>query len=284
MFRIGLIDHYLDEWHANNYPQMLRDAIAAQNLEMEVHLAWAECDKPGGMTNAAWSERQGVPLAPSLEALVSACDGVMILAPSFPERHLDYATPALKKGIPVYMDKIFAPSVENGWEIFNLSKACGAPLFSSSALRFDPALDAYREGKGLKANWCLTCGPNNFDIYAIHQMEMLQTVMGHPGGAPLRVKALGNEGGRTLLFDFGNGRVGQMAQMNTLPFQLTVSDGTVCCHDRIGQDFFQNLVRAILCFFQTGTAPVPPEDTLAALAMLSAGRKALGQPDTWVVL
>lgn len=47
MFRIGLIDYYLDEWHAQNYPRMLRQEIAAQGLDMEVALAWAECRQAG---------------------------------------------------------------------------------------------------------------------------------------------------------------------------------------------------------------------------------------------
>lgn len=284
MFRIGLMDYHLDEWHAQNYPRMLRQAIAAQGLDMEVAWAWAACDKPGGMPNVRWSEIQGIPLAASPESLAAACDGVMILAPSFPQAHLTYALPAFARGLPVYIDKIFAPSPQAGQEIFDLAATLGAPLFSSSALRFDRALDDYREGAGAHARWCLTCGPNSFSVYAIHQIEMLQTVLGHPGGAPLRVKALGNEGGRTLLFDFGGGRMGQMVQMDALPFQLTVSDGKICRHQAMGDDFFQRLVDAILSFFRTGWAPVPPADTIAALKMLDASKQALERPDEWLRL
>lgn len=284
MFRIGLIDYYLDEWHAQNYPRMLREEIAAQGLDMEVVLAWGACDKPGGMTNQAWSIAQQVPLAGSLTELCERVDGVMILAPSFPEKHLEYALPAFQRGLPVYMDKIFAPSPGEGQRIFEAARAHDAPLFSSSALRFDKAFDPYRAGEGMKAKWCLTCGPNSFQIYAIHQIEMMQTVMGHPGKSALRVKALGNEGGRTLIFDFGEGRMGQMTQMDTLPFQLAVSDGQACQHHLMGDDFFIRLVRGILKFLQTGIAPVPPEDTIAALEMLAGARKALENPDEWVEL
>lgn len=284
MFRIGLIDYYLDEWHAQNYPRMLRDEIAAQGLDMEVALAWAACDKPDGMTNQAWSETHQVPLASSLEELCERVDGVMILAPSFPEKHLEFALPAFKRGLPVYMDKIFAPSPQDGQKIFEAATAYGAPLFSSSALRFDKAFDVYRAGEGMKAKWCFTCGPNSFRIYAIHQIEMMQTVMGHPGKSALRVKAFGNEGGRTLVFDFGEGRMGQMTQMNSLPFQLSVSDGKNCEHQMIGNDFFIRLVRGILKFMQTGEAPVPPEDTIAALKMLSGAQKAMENMDAWIDL
>ncbi len=284
MFRIGLIDYYLDEWHAQNYPRMLRQEIAAQGLDMEVALAWAECDKPDGMTNQSWSETHDVPLAESLATLCERVDGVMILAPSFPEKHLEYALPAIRKGLPVYVDKIFAPTPEEGQKIFDAAIAQGAPLFSSSALRFDKAFDSYRAAEGMQAKWCLTCGPNSFQIYAIHQIEMLQTVLGHPGKSALRVKAIGNEGGRTLIFDFGNGVVGQMVQMNALPFQLTVSDGQNCRHQMMGDDFFERLVREILKFMRTGESSVPPEDTIAALKMLSAAHRAMKSMDEWILL
>ena len=139
-------------------------------------------------------------------------------------------------------------------------------------------MDEYRGGEKAKADWTLTCGPNGFEIYAIHQMEMLQTVMGRPK----RVKAVGNDGGRTLIFDHGSGRFGQMAQMTSLPFQITVSDGANCRYRKMGDDFFVRLVRAIIRFFQTGEAPVPPQDTLDALAMLTAGGEAMRKQDTWI--
>ena len=87
MFRIGLIDYYLDEWHAQNYPAMLREEIARQGLSMEVKMAYAYCDKEDGMSNEEWSRKQNVPLASSMDELIANCDGVMILAPSFPEKH-----------------------------------------------------------------------------------------------------------------------------------------------------------------------------------------------------
>lgn len=278
MFRIGLIDYYLDEWHAQNYPAMLREEIARQGLSIEVKMAYAYCDKEDGMSNEEWSRKQNVPLASSMDELIANCDGVMILAPSFPEKHYEMAEKALRAGKPVYMDKIFAPSEEEGRKIFNLSLEMGTPLFSSSALRFDAAFDDYRAGNGLKAEWCLTCGPNNFQIYAIHQIEMMQTVMGRAK----KVKALGNDGGRNLVFDFGEGRMGQMCQMNTLPFQLSVADKTTCKHQMVGSDFFIRLVRGILSFFQTGVAPVAPENTLDALAMLTAAHKAMKDMDQWI--
>ena len=55
MIKVGFIDYYLDEWHANNYVHMLRDY---SNGEVEAVYAWAEIDSPeGGLTTDAWPER-----------------------------------------------------------------------------------------------------------------------------------------------------------------------------------------------------------------------------------
>ena len=124
----------------------------------------------------------------------------------------------------------------------------------------------------------MTMGPNSYEIYGIHQAEMMQSIMGRP----VRVKAQCNACGRTLVFDFGDGRIGQMNQMDALPFQLCVSDGEICKHQMCGSDYFIRLASAIFTFLHTGIAPIKPQDTLDALAMYSAGAKALASPDEWI--
>ena len=43
MKRIGFIDYYLDEWHANNYPQLIKEVSGG---ELEVTCAYAVIDSP----------------------------------------------------------------------------------------------------------------------------------------------------------------------------------------------------------------------------------------------
>ena len=60
MKKIGFIDYYLDEWHANNYPAMLKEL---SNSRYEVTCAYGKIDSPiGGMTNKEWSTKMGIPL------------------------------------------------------------------------------------------------------------------------------------------------------------------------------------------------------------------------------
>ena len=60
MKKVGFIDYYLDEWHANNYPRLLK---LNSDDRYEVCYAYGKIDSPiGGMTNREWSEKYGVAL------------------------------------------------------------------------------------------------------------------------------------------------------------------------------------------------------------------------------
>ncbi|MBQ3069796.1 MAG: hypothetical protein IJD01_07620 [Clostridia bacterium] len=67
MKKIGFIDNYLDEWHANNYPAVIH-RLAGD--EMRVTYAYARQDAPGGMTTDEWCEKNGVERVDSIEELV----------------------------------------------------------------------------------------------------------------------------------------------------------------------------------------------------------------------
>ncbi len=78
--KIGFIDYYLDEWHANNYPNWIREA---SNGEMEVSLAYGMIDSPiGGRTNAQWCADMGIAQAATIAEVVEQCDGIIVLRPT----------------------------------------------------------------------------------------------------------------------------------------------------------------------------------------------------------
>ena len=57
--KIGFIDYYLDEWHANNYPKFLADA---SNGEITIGSAYGEIASPiTGVTSEQWCEKYGIP-------------------------------------------------------------------------------------------------------------------------------------------------------------------------------------------------------------------------------
>jgi hypothetical protein len=60
MKKIGFIDFFLDEWHANNFPTWIRDNCQAVGRDMELAYAWAETAAPGGIDTAAWCAKYQV--------------------------------------------------------------------------------------------------------------------------------------------------------------------------------------------------------------------------------
>ena len=44
MKKIGFIDCYLSNWHANNYPAWIRESCQERGLEYELAYAWAEVE------------------------------------------------------------------------------------------------------------------------------------------------------------------------------------------------------------------------------------------------
>ena len=279
MKRIGFYDYYLDEWHANNYPAMFRKEIAKCGIDMEVSYAFSETDKPGGMSTEDWCKKYKCKNCASIEEFVELCDFMLILAPSYPSEHERMAKLPLASRKPVYIDKIFSPDVETGRRIFEYANIYKTPLFSSSALRFSDELTDYRRGEGMEAIWCATTGPSSFEVYAIHQIEMIQTVM---GGCAKRVKAFENKGGRTVLFDYGNS-MASMLQLDKLRFQITVSDGENCINNPIISPFFENLIKQIIEFFyKPDPSPVSQNDTLSVMAMLHTAKLALDNKDEWL--
>ena len=123
--KIGFIDYYLDEWHANNYPQWIREASGG---EMEVSLAYGKIDSPiGGRTNAQWCADMNIPQAQSIEEVVAHCDGIIVLSPDNCEMHEELSRLPLMSGKPTYIDKTFAPDYPTAKRLFDVAEAHGTP-------------------------------------------------------------------------------------------------------------------------------------------------------------
>ncbi len=174
--KIGFIDLFIDEWHANHYPDWFRKARRAE--EFELGLAWERAPFENRRPLEAWCRDFGMTPARSIEEVVEKSDAVCVLAPANPEVHLELADHALRSGKPVYVDKPFADSLRTAKEIFDIAEKYGTPLMSTSALRCS---DELLDGK-IKALepflFSVTGGGRSFAEYAIHQLEMIVSVMG----------------------------------------------------------------------------------------------------------
>ena len=301
MKRIGFIDWYLDEWHANNYPAWIRDS--ARNTapdgskRFEITMAYAAVDKPGGLSTDDWCAKFGIARAATIEALVAGCDCVVVLSPDHPEKHEALAAVALASGKPVYIDKTFAPDKDAAIRMFERAKAFGTPMYSTSALRYAQEFRSVREA-GLgpdEVSLVSTRGPGVIDNYGIHQVEMIQTLM---GTGTRRVLMQGPAETPTFLFQKEGGRTAVVQHLPWAGFSVLVHGqpgnaggmSADAAKEPVGlafdvvKDFWGPFADELLRFFDTGVATVPEAETIEAVAMIEAGAKAARQPGVWIDL
>ena len=163
MKKIGFVDFYISEWHANNYPTWIKEAGEKLGVEYQVSYAWAEREiSPlDGVSTDEWCEKMGVEHCQSLSELCEKSDVIVILAPTNPEKHLEYAKAVLPYGKRTYIDKTFAPNLEIAKEIFAIGEKHGTPFFSSSALRYSDELAELKDAKNIVLNG----GGSNLEEY-----------------------------------------------------------------------------------------------------------------------
>lgn len=284
MLNIGFADWYLDNWHANHYPQFLREAAARWGYDVKITQAFGILDRPpqGGISTQEWCRERNIAPAGSMEELVRNADAIMVIAADDSSWHEQAAELPLKSGKPVFVDKTFAHSLAAGKRMFTLAEEHNTPVFTSSAQRYCQDILDWRKEHPERPRFVSTVGPHSLANYAVHQLEPILALMG-PGVKRLKAFAVGSAVTQ-LILDYGDGRLASFMQTPQpwAEFNFMVSDGEtgkrLISDDR---NFYHNLMKAILDFFVTGETPVPHEETLGILAIIDAARAARQRPDTW---
>ena len=274
MKKIGFIDYYLDEWHANNYPAWIKEA---SDGEMEVAYAWGKIPSPhSGMTSREWCEKYGVQKCETLKELCEKCDYIIVLAPSNPETHLRYAQEVLTYGKNTFIDKTFAPDYQTAKEIFDIAKKNNTKFFSTSALRYATELDAMMDSRSV----ITTGGGSNIDEYIIHQAEMVVKVL-NAKVQKVRVEKLSEtQYVSTVVFD--GGKMATLAFAPCYPFNVCVETAQGKSMQKgTTSEFFPILMLEILKFFVTGELPFDTNQTLEIMKLREAIITAKTDPEKW---
>lgn len=275
--KVGFIDYYLDEWHANNYPQWIREA---SNGTVESAYAYDMIDSPkGGLTTEQWCEQYQITCCSTIEEVVEKSDVLIVLSPDNCEMHEELCQLPLRSGKPAYVDKTFAPDLATARHIFSIADVAGTPCYSTSALRYASEYRAVDTSAVCAASlW----GGGNFETYSIHQLEPLVMLMKTPSK---RVMYLPGEGWLTLSVEFEDGRFGTITQFeNWSPFVSNICTGKGNHLFHVESDFFHEFIVELVDFFETGSAKVPHEETLIVMALREAGLKAQQLPGEWVLV
>lgn len=269
--KIGFIDYYMSEWHANNYPKWIKEQAEKLGIDATLNYVWAEDDVSprDGVTTDQWCEKFGTVKCASIKELCELSDFVFILAPADPDKHLPYARETFKYAKRVYIDKTFAPNPEESEEIFALAKEYGVEFFSSSALRYATELEEYKGARSL-----VTTGNGRMlSEYIIHQIEMIVKLLG-TGAKSVYCEQNGEVSVLTVSYD--DDRSAVMNFSAKLGFSIE-SEGK---KTDIKSAFFNGLIADILRFANGGEKSFCSCETKEAIKIRAAAVKAAQTPGT----
>ena len=272
MKKIGFVDYFISEWHANNYPVWIERICAESGLDYKVAYAWAELDvsPADGIGTAEWCEKFGAECCSTIDELCEKSDVIVILSPSNPETHLRYAEQVLKYGKRTYIDKTFAPDAATANEIIALSEKYNAPFFSTSALRYASELDSVDSPDSL----LVTGGGSNLPEYFVHLGEMVVGKM----GAVKSVKAAQNGSQWIIQAKTASGKDAAMIYGASMPYSAYMTKDGKETWKSIKSPFFDGLIADMLNFFETGKTSFDVSETVEVMKLRDAVLKATETP------
>jgi predicted dehydrogenase len=281
--RVGLIG--LDTSHVTAFAEMLNDPKSPD------HIAGARivAGFPGGSPDipasadrlpqytATLRDKYGVEIVASIPELLTRVDAVMLTSVDG-RPHLAQIRPVIAAHKPVFIDKPLAASLADASEILRLCAEARVPCFTASALRFYPSITAVRataaETLAVDAYSPATLEPHHPDLYwyGIHGIEILYTLMG-PGC--LWVERSFTDDQEVVTAQWKDGRVGVFHgfRKGDHGYGATVyTTGGVKLSEPVKGATYEQLLVEIVKFFQTGVAPVKPEETLEIFAFMEAAQ------------
>lgn len=280
MKTIGFADFYISEWHANNYPAWIKKICAEQKKEFELKYVWAEkyVSPVDGKNTDEWCAEYECEKCETLAELCEKCDYIVVLAPSNPEKHLEYASEVLKYKKNTYIDKTFAPDYETAKKIFDIAEENGTRFFSTSALRYADELKDLSD----VTNVITFGGGRDFEEYIIHSIEMAEKLIAEKPLA-LRLEIQGAQYICNIMFE--NNKKATLIWAGSLAYAVCIQNvGGESIYKNIQSEFFINLISDMLRFFETGEVSFDTVQTLEVMKIRSGIIKAEKSEGEWIKL
>jgi hypothetical protein len=225
----------------------------------------------------------GVPLVDKPADMIGKVDGMLIEAVDGTV-HLERARPFLEAGIPCYVDKPFACSLDDAKKMAELAAKKKLPIFSSSSLRYAPeVVDYVANAKRGKLVGCMVYSPASLSPipernaglfhYAIHGVEMLYTLMG-PGCK--RVTNTHDKGVDVVTGQWADGRVATLRgiRAGAADYGFVGFSEKAVQPVKVGTKFiYRELLKKIVEMFKTGKSPLDINETLEIVAFIEAANK-----------
>lgn len=278
--RVGLIG--LDTSHVIAFTQILNDAqhpnhIAGASVVAgfkggsdDLESSYSRVDK---YTNEL-QEKFGVKIYDTIDEMCQHVDAVMLESVDG-RPHLEQVKPVIAARKPVFVDKPMAGSLHDVIEIFRLAGEAGVPCFSSSSYRYYESLTSLMKMDFGDVRSCISVGPCHLEPhhpdlfwYGVHPTEALFTVMGAGCESVARTSTADTD---VVTGTWKDGRVGVLYGIRTsrTPHKVIVF-GSKKVVEQESKGDYAPLVAEIVKFFQTGAAPVSPEETINMFAFMEA--------------
>ncbi len=289
--RIGIIG--LDTSHVIAFTQLLNNPASKDHVpggkvvaafkggSQDIESSWNRVE---GYTKQL-QEGHGVKIVDSIEELCRQVD-VVLLESVDGRPHLEQARPVIKAGKRLFIDKPVGGSLRDAIEIYRLAREAKVPVFSSSSYRFYDSLVEVKKAEVGEIRSVISYGPSHLEPhhpdlfwYGVHPTEALFTILGTGCETVVRAATPDTD---VITGTWSGGRVGTLVALRKgpTPHKVTVF-GTKAVAEQKGSGTYAPLVREIMKFFQTGVAPVSPEETLEIFAFMEAAdesKRQGGQP------
>ncbi len=278
VFRLGMIG--LDTSHVIAFTKLINDPAKNYGCKVVVGYAGGSPDIPSSadrvenFTNQL-RDKYGVEIVDTIEELCRKVDGVLLESVDG-RPHLEQVRPVIAARKPVFIDKPMAGNLADVIEIFRLAKENNVPCWSSSSLRYSPAIVELKENKTAgEVLGCDTFGPCSLEEhhpdlywYGVHGVEILFTIMGTGCESVRRVQTKDYE---FVVGLWKGGRIGTFRGLRAGKSgygAMVFGTKGIVQGGRYGG--YEPLVDEIIKFFKTGNLPVPPEETIEIFAFMSA--------------
>ncbi|MDF7816065.1 Gfo/Idh/MocA family oxidoreductase [Runella sp. MFBS21] len=216
-------------------------------------------------------KKYNVEIVDSIADLLKKVD-VVLLETNDGRLHLEQAIQVLKSGKRLFIDKPIAASLSDAIAIFEASKKYKIPVFSASSLRHIKGIEKVDKSTVVGAD---TFSPavlekTHPDLfwYGIHGVETLYTVMGTGCKQVVRVN---NDSTDIVVGTWADGRVGTFRGTRTGKHDyggtVYTQNGNIVLGPYGG---YEPLLKDIVNYFDTGSVPVTPEETIEIFAFMEA--------------
>lgn len=269
MIRLGILGG-LESGHARSYARAAGPHVALSAFWADDPVAAAQFAREHGIALADAGPRQMLD--------EQRVDAVLVLQRA-PEQHRALAIPFLHAGIPVYVDKPMATTLEDAAAMFAAAAATGTPLLSCSALRFSAEVLALRAPALGELRTVVATGYRDTLYYGIHAVEAVYTLLG-PGVTSLQV--VRHHTRDVVGLCYPDGRMGLVLLLRDSAPVLSVSafgtkgNGRADIPDVEDHPMFGATLRAIAEMATSRHPPVQPAETLELLSALLAAASAPG--------